>query len=96
MARTDALELAGQVAGDLGWGVVDGPGPTAMAGPGPGLPQPSGALAGQLDLDRDPLGQWVDVLAVQPRPGLQVGVVGELDGAVGDVALAGFAAQLTL
>ena len=37
MARPDALELAGQVAGDLGRGVVDGPGPAAMPGPGPGL-----------------------------------------------------------
>jgi hypothetical protein len=37
MAGPDALELAGQVAGDLGWGVVDGPGPAAMPGAGPGL-----------------------------------------------------------
>ena len=67
MARPDALELAGQVAGDLGRGVVDGPCPAAMPGAGPGLPQPGGALAGQLDLDRHPLGQRVDVLAVQAR-----------------------------
>ena len=67
-----------------------------MAGPGPGLPQPSRPLAGQLDLDRDPAGQRVDVLAVQPGAGLQVGGVGELDGGVGDMALAGFPAQLPL
>ena len=96
MPGPDALELAGQVAGDLGRGVVDGPGPAAMAGPGPGLPQPGGALAGQLDLDRHPLGQRVDVLAVQAGAGLGLGVVGELDGGVGDVALAGLAAQLPL
>src|SRR4029453_15841731 len=96
MARADALELAGQVAGDLGRGVVGGPGPAAMAGAGPGLAQAGSALAGQLDLDRDPLGQGVDVLAVQARPGLGVGVVGELDSAVGDVALAGLPAQLAL
>jgi hypothetical protein len=96
MAGSDALELAGQVAGDLGRGVVDGPLPAAMPRPGPGLAQPGGPLAGQLDLDRDPLGQGVDVLAVQPAPCLGLGVVGELDGGVGDVALAGLAAQLPL
>ena len=80
MARADALELAGQVAGDLRGGVVDGPDPPAMPGPGPGLAQPGGALAGQLDLDRNPLGERVDVLAVQPGTGFGVGVVGELDG----------------
>jgi len=66
-----------------------------MPRPGPALPQPGGGLSGQLDLDRDPAGQRVDVLAVQPRPALGRGV-GELDGAVGDVALAGVAAQLPL
>ena len=67
-----------------------------MARAGPGLPQPSRALAGQLDLDRHPPGQRVDVLAVQARPSGGVGVVGELDGGVGDLALAGFPAQLPL
>ena len=90
------MELAGQVAGDLGRGVVDGALPAAMPGPGPGLAQPGGALAGQLDLDRDPLGERVDVLAVQPGAGRSGGVVGELDGGVGDVALAGLTAQLPL
>jgi hypothetical protein len=54
------------------------------------------ALAGQLDLDRDPLGQRVDVLAVQAGACGGLGVVGELDGAVRHVALAGLAAQLPL
>jgi hypothetical protein len=67
-----------------------------MPGSGPGLAQPGRALAGQLDLDRDPLGQRVDVLAVQAGAGGGLRVVGELDGAVGDVALAGLAAQLPL
>src|SRR5918993_1899573 len=63
---------------------------------GPGLPEAGGALAGQLDLDRHPLGQGVDVLAVQAGAGGDLGVVGQLDGAVGDVALAGLPAQLPL
>src|SRR5512132_2146409 len=67
-----------------------------MTRSGPGLAQPGGALAGQLDLDRHSLGQGVDVLAIQAGAGLQVGCVGELDGAVGAVALAGLAAQLPL
>src|SRR5215203_2549527 len=96
MPGPDALELAGQVAGDLGRGVVDGPGPAAMAGSGPGLAQPGGALAGQLDLDRDPLGQRVHVLAVPAGAGDGLGVVGEPDSAVGAVALAGLPAQLPL
>src|SRR5829696_2456444 len=96
MAGPDALELAGQVAGDLGRGVVDGPDPAAMARPGPGLAQPGRALAGQLDLDRDPLRERVDVLAVQAGASGGVRVVRELDGGVGDVALAGLPAQLPL
>src|SRR5215218_10701908 len=96
MARADALELTGQVAGDLGRGVVDGPLPAAMPRPSPRFAKAGGALASQLDLDRDPLRQGVDVLAVQPSAGLQVGGVGELDGGVGDVTLAGLPAQLPL
>jgi len=67
-----------------------------MSGSGPRLAQPSRALAGQLHLDRHPLREWVDVLPVQARSGFGVGGVGELDGGVGDVALAGLAAQLPL
>ena len=96
VARADAGQLGGQVAGDLGRGVVDGPHPAAMPRSRPGLPQPRRALAGQLDLDRDPLGQGVDVLAVQARAGLGVGGIRKLDGGVGDMALAGLAAQLAL
>jgi hypothetical protein len=96
MPRADALELAGEVAGHLGRRVVGGPLPAAMPGSGPGLPQPGRTLAGQLNLDRHPAGQRVHVLAVQPRPGGEVGGVGQLDGGVWDVALTGLPAQLAL
>jgi hypothetical protein len=92
MAGPDTGQLAGEVAGDLGWGVVDGLGPAAMAGSGPGLPQAGGALAGQLNLDRDPPREGVDVLPIQAGPGDGVGVLREFDGGVRDVALASLAA----
>jgi hypothetical protein len=60
----------------------------------PVLAKAGGGLAGQLDLDRDALRQGVDVLAVQASAG-GVGVIRQLDRAVGDVPGA-LPAQLAL